>query len=163
MQRKLDILTVKNPCSVSWEGMEGEGAVRHCGRCRKNVFDLSAMTEADALELIALSEGDLCVRFRRRADGTVVNADCPTARAPRAVRMRRLALAGALGAAVAAPLAMPLAGGPEPTVLGGERPPPPEPCRLPVEGPEVEPERVVMGEMIAAPEIIEMGEVAFDE
>ena len=57
--------------------MEGDEWVRHCGECRLNVYNVSAMTEEKALELIAEREGRLCVRFYQRHDGTVLTEDCP--------------------------------------------------------------------------------------
>jgi hypothetical protein len=42
-----------------------------------NVYNLSAMTRAEAEQLIMNSEGRVCARFYRRQDGTVVTKDCP--------------------------------------------------------------------------------------
>lgn len=75
----LDIVDVKKPCHVSWSGMAGEGRVRECGKCEKSVYDLSSMTREEAEALIAKSEGRVCIRFYRRADGTVVTSDCSAA------------------------------------------------------------------------------------
>ncbi|MEO0322221.1 MAG: hypothetical protein AAF447_04645 [Myxococcota bacterium] len=143
----LDIVDVKKPCTVSWGGMQGEGAVRHCGQCRKNVYDLSAMSRADAEELITLSEGDLCVRFRRRADGTIVTGDCPPVRR-RGRALRRLALVGATAAGVAG-AAMTLT-------------PPGPGCTGVTMGEPAFPEPMVMGAMVAPP-MDPPGEVAPDE
>lgn len=57
--------------------MTGEDRVRFCGECKKNVYNLSALRSAEALELIDKTEGGLCVRFYKRTDGTVLTADCP--------------------------------------------------------------------------------------
>lgn len=85
---KLDVLAVKNPCPESWDAMSGDDAVRFCGLCRMNVYNLSAMTRAEAEHVVATREGRLCVRFYRRADGTVTTVDC----APqRFLAMRRAA------------------------------------------------------------------------
>jgi hypothetical protein len=65
------------PCTASWDAMQGNDRVRHCGDCNKSVFNLSAMPEAEAAELVAgNSDGRLCVRFYRRQDGTVMTSDC---------------------------------------------------------------------------------------
>ncbi|HJL19996.1 MAG TPA: hypothetical protein RMH99_30305 [Sandaracinaceae bacterium LLY-WYZ-13_1] len=73
---KLDVLNVKSPCPESWDAMSGDGEARFCGVCRMNVYDLSAMTRERAEALLTEREGRLCVRFYRRADGTVTTADC---------------------------------------------------------------------------------------
>ena len=101
----LDGIRVAPPCPASWKGMTGDARVRHCAGCRKNVYNLSAMTRREAETLVREREGRLCVRFFRRADGTILTADCPVGL--RAVR-RRLAL---LGSALAATFAGLLLGG----------------------------------------------------
>ncbi len=93
----LEGLRVASPCTVSWEAMAGDARVRHCGACRLNVYNLSAMSRREAEDLVRRSEGRLCVRFYRRADGTVLTQDCPVGL--RAVR-RRLALLGSAMAAM---------------------------------------------------------------
>ena len=76
-KRSLDILTVASPCEEDWEGMSERGlGTRHCGMCMQNVYDLSAMTRAEAETLAFESTGKVCIRFYRRADGTVVTSDC---------------------------------------------------------------------------------------
>lgn len=59
-----------------WERMKGNDRVRHCERCRFNVYDLSAMTSAEATSLLTTREGKVCVTFFRRADGRVLTKDC---------------------------------------------------------------------------------------
>ena len=92
-------LRVASPCDMSWEGMEGTDRARHCSRCRLTVYDISGMTRDEAAALIRAREGRLCVRFFRRADGTVLTRDCPSGF--RAARRRVLALAASGAAALA--------------------------------------------------------------
>jgi len=73
----LDNIQVAAPCPMSWEKMSGDDRVRHCQECKLNVYNLSEMTRRDAESLISSREGRLCVRFYRRADGTVLTRDCP--------------------------------------------------------------------------------------
>ncbi|MDX2227188.1 MAG: hypothetical protein SFY92_08895 [Verrucomicrobiae bacterium] len=73
----LDDIRIASPCGKDWEAMTGDDRVRHCEACTKNVYNLSAMSRADAEELIRRREGNLCVRLYRRADGRVLTADCP--------------------------------------------------------------------------------------
>jgi len=73
----LNNLKVASPCSQDWEAMIGNERKRFCGDCKLNVYNLSGMTRAEAENLLINSEGRLCVRFYKRADGTVLTQDCP--------------------------------------------------------------------------------------
>jgi hypothetical protein len=73
----LDRLHIASPCAADWNDMIGSDRVRFCGQCRKNVYHLSNMSRKEAERLIAQREGGMCVRFYRRADGTVITSDCP--------------------------------------------------------------------------------------
>jgi hypothetical protein len=73
----LEGIRIAAPCEVSWDAMDGNGRVRECGDCKKQVFNLSAMSRADAEVLIRERVGDMCVRLYRREDGTVLTSDCP--------------------------------------------------------------------------------------
>lgn len=70
-------IRVASPCSASWDAMDGDDRARFCVHCTKNVYDLSAMSRAEAEALVRGKEGRLCVRFYRRADGTVLTDNCP--------------------------------------------------------------------------------------
>lgn len=76
--------------------MRGDDRVRFCDVCAQNVFNLSAMARDEAEWLVAEHEGKLCVRFYRRADGTVQTEDCAPSRVARLKKeaRRRLTLAG---------------------------------------------------------------------
>lgn len=73
----LDRVTVAAPCSADWDEMIGTDRARFCGQCKLNVYNLSGMTRTEAENLIAGAEGRLCVRFYRRADGTILTENCP--------------------------------------------------------------------------------------
>lgn len=73
--------------------MRGDAAVRFCGVCKQNVYNLSAMTEAQAEELLARSE-HTCIRYAYRADGTIVTSAC----APGSRRAAPVLAAGVAGA-----------------------------------------------------------------
>ena len=73
----LDDITVAAPCHAAWDKMRGSDTVRFCQSCEKNVYNLSDMSRADAEALIREKEGSLCVRFARRADGTLITDNCP--------------------------------------------------------------------------------------
>src|SRR5262245_50294453 len=72
----LDGLTVATPCDVPWESLAGDDRVRHCGRCRQDVYNVEALSRAEALQLIGKGERLPCMRLHRRPDGTLVTADC---------------------------------------------------------------------------------------
>jgi hypothetical protein len=85
-------LTVASPCKEPWAQMPGDDRVRACARCEKNVYNLSAMTRDEAEALIRARNGNLCVRYFQRFDGTILLADCEVGR--RGARNRRFAAAG---------------------------------------------------------------------
>jgi hypothetical protein len=58
--------------------MRGDDRVRHCGECRLNVYNLSEMTRQEAEDFLHEATGRVCVRFYRRADGTILTQDCPS-------------------------------------------------------------------------------------
>ena len=100
-------IRVASPCHERWEDMSGDERTRHCGKCDKDVHDLSAMSAADAEALLAARGASLCVRLYRRFDGTVITSDCPEG--ARLRRKRRIiaataaitaTLLGATGAAI---------------------------------------------------------------
>jgi len=57
--------------------MPGTDQVRHCTQCDKNVYNLSAMTGRQAEALLRETEGHLCAKLYRRADGTILTENCP--------------------------------------------------------------------------------------
>ncbi len=175
----LDDVRVASPCDASWDAMrpvtvtDSDGArARFCGSCEKNVYDLSAMTRKDAMDLIERHEGRCCVRFYQRQDGTVLTEDCPVgvrALLKRAERRTLLAAAAGVGA-IAAFVAF-LAGLNNPVScqlqtieqhIENITPPPlpPEPVS-PLMGAMPPPETIEMGEMVAPPRPnpIKMGKI----
>ena len=68
---------VASPCPANWDEMVGDERKRFCGQCKLNVYNLSGMPRDEAENLLLNAEGRLCVRFYRRADGTVLTQDCP--------------------------------------------------------------------------------------
>src|SRR5262245_26635306 len=59
--RRLPLLSrarIASPCSARWEEMVGDDRVRLCGKCAKNVFDLTAIPEEEAEALIAKHGGN---------------------------------------------------------------------------------------------------------
>jgi hypothetical protein len=95
-ESRLDSLRVVAPCSVPWESMAGDDAVRFCDKCRKSVYDVAGLAPAEAVALIERAEGRLCLRLTRRVDGRIVTGDCWA-------ELRRARKRGLLALALAAP------------------------------------------------------------
>jgi hypothetical protein len=87
----LDDVRIAAPCNAGWDNMVGTERVRFCGQCNLNVYNLSAMTRRDAERLIAETEGRLCVRYYRRADGTILTKNCPVGLRALKRRLSRIA------------------------------------------------------------------------
>jgi hypothetical protein len=85
----LENVRIASPCSASWDDMVGDDKVRFCGNCAKDVFNLSAMTRDEAQLLLASRGSSMCARLYKRADGTVLTADCPVG--VKRKRVRRIA------------------------------------------------------------------------
>jgi hypothetical protein len=96
----LDNIKIASPCSQDWDSMVGTDRMRFCGDCKLNVYNLSGMTRPEAESLLMNAEGRLCVRFFKRADGTILTDDCPVGWAAvkrRASRMAAAAVSMAIG------------------------------------------------------------------
>jgi hypothetical protein len=94
----LSNVRVAAPCNADWEQMFGNERARFCGQCNLNVYNLSSMTRSEAEHLIASNEGRLCVRFYRRADGSILTKNCPVGL--RAIQRRVSRLTKAIVSAV---------------------------------------------------------------
>ena len=105
---RLDELRVAAPCKVPWDSMKGDDRARDCAKCEKTVYNISSMTRAEAEDFLAARGAATCVRFFRRADGTILTADCPVGvkRRRRKLVLAAGALAGAAGAAGVAAMAI---------------------------------------------------------
>lgn len=95
----LDKLEIASPCSADWDKMFGSERKKFCSECSLNVYNVSEMTQTEAENLILRSEGRLCLRLYKRADGTVITKNCPVGWARVKRRMTRVsgAVAGLLG------------------------------------------------------------------
>lgn len=75
----LNDISIATPCSADWAAMDGDDRKRFCGACQKNVYNITAMTESAAIDFLAEEVGNNsipCIRFYRRADGTILFQDC---------------------------------------------------------------------------------------
>ncbi len=100
----LEDIRIASPCNERWDEMLGDGRSRHCLKCDKNVYDVSAMTREEAEALIRSNEGGVCLRLYKRRDGRVITSDCPVG--VRRRRVTRVAALVALGGAAAGAMAL---------------------------------------------------------
>ena len=75
--RSFDRMIIPAPCGADWDSMAGNDHVPLFEHCSLQVTNLSNMTRQDAIRLIARSEGRVCVRFVKRADGSVLTKHAP--------------------------------------------------------------------------------------
>lgn len=95
----IDTRVIESPCTVPWASMRGDEVKRFCGECRLHVHDVSKMTRREANDLLAATNGEVCLRIWRRPDGRVITKDCGRVR--RALRRRARALAAAVAGCLA--------------------------------------------------------------
>ncbi len=68
------------PCPMKWGDMTGDERRRFCASCKLHVYRLSALTTAEAVELVKRSRVErVCGQLFYRLDGTVMTKDCPSA------------------------------------------------------------------------------------
>ncbi len=74
----LNSIYIASPCEVQWKDMDGSDQVRFCKSCKKNVFNISAMSTNDAVKLLTENTQERpCVKLYKRADGTLITDNCP--------------------------------------------------------------------------------------
>jgi hypothetical protein len=74
---------------MRWSELHGGSArVRSCDRCGHEVYNLSALSRAEAEALFQAPQGRLCVRFQRDADGQILTLDRSLRAESRRVRRR---------------------------------------------------------------------------
>ena len=73
----LENVQIATPCPADWNAMQGDERSRFCGQCQLNVYNLSGMTRQEAEDLLRTTEGGMCIRMFKRADGTILTKDCP--------------------------------------------------------------------------------------
>lgn len=116
----LEDIRIASPCPADWNQMVGDDKSRFCKQCEKNVYNLSAMTREEAELLVLSKEGNLCVQLWKRADGTVITADCPVGLRRKRMRLAAVIAVGS-GLATSALAVFAL------FATAGEPPPPPVP------------------------------------
>lgn len=90
----LDRARLASPCTARWEDMSGDDRTRFCPHCQKHVFNLSAMSQAEAEKLVREKEGSFCGRFYKRGDGRILNGNCPVGQRRRRTRVKKFCAMG---------------------------------------------------------------------
>jgi hypothetical protein len=91
-------MRIASPCPAGWESMTGDKQKRFCSLCNLSVYNISEMTTAEVRALVSKSDGRICARIYKRADGTVLTRDCPVG--VRTYRKRVSNFAGAIFTAI---------------------------------------------------------------
>ena len=74
----INSLYISAPCPVGWDNMTGDEKYRYCKPCKINVYNISEMTNKEAVKLVKANEGErLCIKLYRRWDGKVATNNCP--------------------------------------------------------------------------------------
>ena len=158
----LERVKVAAPCPADWSRMVGDERMRYCDQCSLHVYNLSGMTRREAEALVTNSEGRLCVRYFRRADGTILTRNCPvglSALKRRAARAATATLTAAVGFFASLGLNFGVERAFAPSVMEESAVPAPP---MPVEEKKVEPAVVVeMGDMMGTYEF--QGKAALGE
>jgi hypothetical protein len=82
----LTSLPLAEACGVEWDDMLGNGRVRRCAKCRKQVFNISGLSLADAEVLVRGRLERDGGPLHRRSDGGVVAGACARGRWRRPMR-----------------------------------------------------------------------------
>lgn len=150
----LDEVRVAAPCPADWGKMVGDERVRYCGSCSLHVYNLSGMTRREAEVLVTSTEGRLCVRFYRRADGTILTRNCPVGLSAVKRRVARVAgsvLTAVVGFFAGLGLNLGLERALSPSIMGESAVPAPPRPLAPVTVPAVEEVDVFMGDIAPLP------------
>lgn len=93
-RKSLENLRIASLCRADWEQMKGDDRVRFCELCQLHVYNFAQLSRKEANALVVGTEGRLCARLYRRADGTVITRDCPVGL--QALRRRVARITGAV-------------------------------------------------------------------
>jgi hypothetical protein len=63
-------VTLDTPCTIDWQSMTGDNKRRFCGLCKKNVHNLSGLTQKEAHAFLK-DKDTLCVRYVPQTNGNV--------------------------------------------------------------------------------------------
>ena len=93
------MIRVSSPCPKSWLELPGNDRVRYCAECKLNVYNLADLSREEIEKLVRRTQGRLCGRLYRRAEGTATLGDCPASK-DREIVHRIFSIAAVLGLAL---------------------------------------------------------------
>ncbi|MES2996324.1 MAG: hypothetical protein V4733_05885 [Verrucomicrobiota bacterium] len=64
-------LVIARPCAMDWAAMSGDERKRFCAGCGKHVFNLSAMTAAEATAFAEETQGRECIAYVPAENGRI--------------------------------------------------------------------------------------------
>jgi hypothetical protein len=89
-------------CPMKWDDMRGDERQRFCSKCNRHVVNLSVLTEAQRVALLAATPREqLCVAYYQRLSGKSDTSPAPRQNAP-SRRLLRLGVAAAFVTTLAA-------------------------------------------------------------
>jgi TonB-dependent SusC/RagA subfamily outer membrane receptor len=72
-------LILSNPCSQQWDDMQQVESGRHCESCKKNVYDLTASSDAELLAFFKNKKENVCGRVHASQLNRTLNLPAPVA------------------------------------------------------------------------------------
>lgn len=162
----LDSVRIASPCKANWNEMSGDERSRHCRECKLNVYNVAGLTKKEAEALLEKAAGGqrVCMRLARRADGTIITADCPVGvKIARRLKMRAAALRLTVTTAIFWMMGISAPAKSETQYKMGKiaAPAPNQSPPAPVNN-NLDPEPTVLGQIAAPPPEEFMGEIAPD-
>jgi hypothetical protein len=97
-------LRIKTPCPKTWEQLSGDDSKRFCSECSLHVHNSTALTRAQARQLVERARERVCMRLEFDVRGQPIFRDSPGRPAPQpglAAQLARWALAATAGLAAA--------------------------------------------------------------
>ncbi len=68
-------IRIAEPCSATWEAMQGDARMRHCAECDRDVHNTAALTPRQIEELLSGAGALPCLRVAHFADGSMLVAE----------------------------------------------------------------------------------------
>ena len=62
---KMSQISIKKPCHLTWDSLEGKGCERFCASCSSTVVDLTSKSNAEIISLISKEKGRVCGLIRQ--------------------------------------------------------------------------------------------------
>ncbi len=71
-------LEISSPCNVDWDEMIGDERERFCNKCELNVYNVSAMSNKEAIEFLQnQNKENLCINYFKDKSGRIITNETP--------------------------------------------------------------------------------------